>query len=287
MRFIKLHSRVNGSILLILLSLFCSLFCSACGQSAAEVKVQVAPEASVVPGSNEGAQQGALDQNLAVPNNQQTDYFRIILYGNSHVAGLSSLIQQLISAGVPQALVEVTSFGGGFLDESYLNGAAQLRLSTTPWTHAIFQGQKYSQSGTTFYPTIDTEKWLDKAKSLGITPILFPEHAQRGRLSEGEYVYQLHQGIANRQSTCLAPIPVVWQRVLQLSPQIELHAQDGNHASYIGRLLTALVFYEVITGRSADLLPYQANLAISEQTQSLFGQVVSEVLEDKPACLAF
>lgn len=283
MGFVKPFSKINGSIIMVILG----LLASACGQSGSETGGLADANEPVSPQPNLGEQQGVLEQNLPVPNNQQTDYFRVILYGNSHVSGLPSLIQLLINTGVPQVRVEVKNVGGGFLDESYYNDAYQARLTATPWTHAIFQGQKYSQSGTSIYPTTAAQKWLDKAKSLGITPILFPEHPQDGKLEEGEYVYQLHQGITSMQSSCLAPIPLVWERVIQLLPDVHLHAPDGNHASSLGNFLTALVFYEVITGRSADLLPYLSNIAISEQIQSIFGQVVSEVLADKPACPTF
>jgi hypothetical protein len=277
-------NRVSRSLSLLIAVLW---LCSACGGSDTNNDASLDGSEAVSTPVNGASQQGDPKQNLPVPNNQQTDHFRIILFGNSHVSGLGELIRELIITGTADAQVDIVSFGGGFLDDTFVNAAAQAKFEAVPWSHAIFQGQKYSQSGVMIYPTIAAEKWLDKAKSLSVTPILFPEHPQRGDTEEGQYVYDIHQGITKLQSSCLAPIPIVWERVLQLSPNASLYAADGNHAAYLGRFLTALVFYEVITGRSADLLPFLPSLAISESIQSLFGQVVSEVLSDKPACPTF
>ena len=225
-----------------------------------------------------------LNRNLQVPNHQRAENYNVILYGNSHISGLSSLIRTLITSNNPEANIVMRVYGGGFLDESYSSDNARTQLIQQGRTHAIFQGQKYSQSQSVEYSTLATQKWLDLAKSEGITPILFPEHPQRGRLDEGEYVHNIHKGISNVQSTCLAPVGLVWNRVLEVYPSTSLHADDGNHASYLGRYLTSLVFYEVITGESADLLEYSPEINVSETQQAAFGQIVSEVISQHKAC---
>ena len=59
-------------------------------------------------------------------------------------------------------------------------------------------------------------------------------------------MYDLHVSIANKQSTCVAPVGLVWDRVISLMPRLELHHADENHASNAGSFLTALVFYQTI-----------------------------------------
>jgi hypothetical protein len=103
-------------------------------------------------------------------------------------------------------------------------------------------------------------------------------------------VANLHVSIANIQSSCVAPVGLVWDRVISLMPDLGLHLADGNHASNTGKFLTALIFYETITGLSADLIPFLGNININISididmaTQDLFGQIVSEVMAEYPPC---
>ncbi|MGI2002338.1 hypothetical protein [Shewanella frigidimarina] len=279
MTFIKEAFKFISTTVLIFIVLIANSGCNQDSPMVAVVKNEVTQGGS--------DNQAILEQNLPIPNNQNTDQYRIILYGNSHVSGLSGLITDLIKTGKPQSEAEVVVYGGGYLVDSYAKDTAQERLEEGNWTHAIFQAQKYSQSQSVSYPTIAAQKWLDKAKSLGVTPILFPEHAQKGNIAEGDYVLGIHKAIASSQDTCLAPVPLVWKRVLQISPGLPLHHNDGNHAAYLGRFLTSLVFYEVITGQSADLLPYIPSIEVTEEIQTLFGQLVSEVIAMKDPCGSF
>ncbi|WP_434928330.1 hypothetical protein [Shewanella sp. HL-SH2] len=227
---------------------------------------------------------GSPNSNLPVPDNRFSNEYNILLFGNSHVSNQADLINKIIKAGNNKAQVTVVNAGGGFLDDK----GSQLRrndlLTTQRWTHLILQGQKYSQSGTVSYSTLETQIWIEKAKNESITPILFPEHPQLGRSKEGKQVHQLHSSIAAVQKSCVAPIGLAWDRVLMISPSLRLHSSDGNHASLMGNLFTALVFYEVITGNSADLLPYIADIDVDEPTQQLLGQIASETIQANTPC---
>ena len=97
-------------------------------------------------------------------------------------------------------------------------------------------------------------------------------------------VHDLHVSIADIQSSCVAPVGLVWDRVISLLPNLELHQTDGNHASDTGNFLTALVFYQTISGNSADLIPFISSINIDAATQELFGQITSEVIAEHPPC---
>ncbi|MCF2863745.1 hypothetical protein ABMY44_15535 [Pseudoalteromonas sp. Cnat2-41] len=218
-----------------------------------------------------------------VDNSAVADY-RLVIYGNSHSSQLGSIIETLISDQLPNKTIETVTISGRFLDEIAAVTANVEQLEKSTWSHAIFQGQKYSQSGATDYPTHATERLIAKAKSNNITPILFPEHPQRGDPSEAERVYNLHQSISQQELSCVAPVGLVWNRVLDVMPTVELHHADGNHASYAGKVLTAMTFYEIITGELADAIPYNPALQLDQQQQALFGQIVTQVLLEHPAC---
>ena len=224
-------------------------------------------------------------ENLSIPDNRFANTYQILLFGNSHVTGLGKLIKILINTGIPHANITFTNARGGFLDdESSYQYRAGL-LNNTSWTHVILQGQKYSQSGVSVYPTISARIWIDKAKQQQITPILFPEHPQKDNATEASRVHGIHTGIAAQQKSCVAPVGLAWDKVLLTEPLLNLHNNDGNHANLMGQLLSSYVFYEVITGESADLLPFIESIAVAESTQQILRQLASETIQANPPCL--
>ena len=72
--------------------------------------------------------------------------------------------------------VSITTRTGTFLDTIVDNDSIVELLQNKKWTHVILQGQKYSQSQSVLYPTNATITWIQRAKAVGATPILFPEH---------------------------------------------------------------------------------------------------------------
>lgn len=223
--------------------------------------------------------------NIAIPDNRFANNYQVLLFGNSHVVGLSSLLKKLLSAGNPFATITINNAGGGFLDNRSTQQKRIEALESQPWTHVILQGQKYSQSGATTYPVTAAISWIKKAKSHDITPILFPEHPQQGKTQEGRRVHLIHTGIAEIQKSCVAPVGLTWDKVIMTVPQLILHTPDGNHAALTGQLLTAFVFYEVITGEAADLLPFIEDIDVNEATQQVMRQLASETIQTHQACL--
>jgi hypothetical protein len=228
---------------------------------------------------------GISTSNLAIPDNRFVNNYQILMFGNSHTAGLDILIETLIGIANPSKQVNVINIGGGFLDNSSSQQRRIEQLESQPWTHIVLQGQKYSQSGAIEYPTNSAKTWISKAKSLGITPILFPEHPQIGNSEEGKRIHDIHIAISSKQRSCIAPVGLTWDNVIMTEPQLNLHNADGNHASLTGRLLTAYIFYEVITGETADLLPYIDNIDVDASTQQLLKQFASATIQSNTPCV--
>ena len=63
-----------------------------------------------------------------------------------------------------------------------------------------------------------------------------------------------------------------------------LHQPDGNHASATGLLLTALVFYPVITGQPVESLPSLSGFGIDAVTERTMKEAVSSLLFTYPPC---
>lgn len=231
-----------------------------------------------------GLAPGKPETNIEIPDNRTTLDIRVLIFGNSHVSGIHRILSELIAAGVPDASIEIHNAGGGFLDNEHSLKQRNQLLGTQTWSHIILQGQKYSQSGITSYPTVETEKWIEKAKHRNTMPILFPEHPQRGSTTEGERVHQLHKGIAAVQKACVAPVGLTWDYALALEPSLALHQADGNHAAAMGDLLTAYVLYETMTGQAAELLPYIEQFEASSSIQDMLKQVASQTIREHPPC---
>ncbi|MBQ4811716.1 hypothetical protein J8M20_10230 [Pseudoalteromonas luteoviolacea] len=227
-----------------------------------------------------------LVDNKPIPDNHDAQVYSVALIGNSHAAALVPYLQDTIEHYAPEKSVSVEALGFGFTDDLYENPAVQTKLKSGKWTHLIIQGQKYSQSGTVLYSTQATQQWIAMAKGLGITPILFPEHPQKGRTQEAEYIMGIHQGIASKQASCVAPIGLAWDAAIQHMPEVPFHTADGNHGAPSGLLLSSLIFSEIITAERVDTGPISIipNTILRIEQQGALGQIASQVLVEQPAC---
>lgn len=226
-----------------------------------------------------------VNEMLPVPDNRYVDQYQILLVGNSHVSSnnLSSVLSALLEQGTGKNTVATVAPGWTYLDERLNDGVTLTALKSENWSHVIWQAQKYSTTGQYSYSTAASEYWIALTKQFAATPIMFPEHPQKGNAEEGMRVYLLHLGIAGREASCVAPIGPAWINAVGMLPRTPFHT-DGNHASLAGTVLTALVFYEIISGQSADELPHIPEIALAEQLQSQLGQIASATLQQYSAC---
>jgi hypothetical protein len=218
-------------------------------------------------------------------DNTGRDAFNVLLIGNSHAIGLRSILQTVLRKGQPNKTSELqVAPGSKYLADRVADGRSEQSLESTVWSHVILQAQKYSSSGTVDYTTTAAEYWIRGSKGQGATPILFPEHPQRGNTREGPYLYDLHSAIAQREPACVAPVGLVWDEVVQRDRSLVLHQEDGNHASPVGLYLSALVFYQIITGQPADTIPNLSGIGIERATQQMLKETATYMLLNFPPC---
>jgi hypothetical protein len=258
---------INLTILLLL---------TACGGSNSS-SGDVAPIVEVV-------KQPISSENLPIPDNSALDNYQVLIIGNSHSQPMQKLLTILFSHGLNDKNVAIETRIASFLDVIVDNEDLISLIEKKPWTHIILQGQKYSQSQSVQYSTEETKIWIQRAKNIGATPILFPEHPQQGSPQEALYVHSIHEGIASEESACVAPVGLTWNKVLEIEPALDLYHADGNHAKELGSLLTALVLYQMVSGEVADLLPYIDELPGTEATQALLGQLASQTIAKNISC---
>jgi len=218
-------------------------------------------------------------------DNSTSSAYKVLLMGNSHASGLRPILERLLILGQPDKPVDVQLVSRyAFLAERVNDGVSEQKLESEQWTHVVLQAQKYSSTGANTYPTDAAEYWVRGSKELGATPIMFPEHPRRGNSWEGQTLWELHSGIAARENTCVAPVGLVWDEVLFRDPLLVLHQSDGNHASEMGALLTALVFYQIITGQAVESLPALAEFNIDAATEQIMKESVSSLLSVYTPC---
>lgn len=216
--------------------------------------------------------------------------FELLFIGNSHssVNNLPALVTRLIEAGTKGKTANgFNAPGWQFLDERVGDGVTQQSIEARPWTHIFLQAQKYSTTGQYYYSTSAAEEWVRKVKAVNATPVMFPEWPRRNNYEEGRRVYLLHVSIAETEPACVAPVGPAWDLARINHPEINLHASDGNHSSLKGALLTAFVFYEVITGNLASELSYVSAIDVSENEQNILRNIASEALQADPPCPLF
>ena len=223
---------------------------------------------------------------LPLADNTNASAYKVLLMGNSHAGGLLATLERLLILGQPGKSVDVQlSPGFGFLADMVNDGVSERKLESEQWTHVVLQAQKYSSTGTMTYPTTAAEYWVRGSKSLGATPIMFPEHPRKDNTWEGQTLWDLHNGIAARENTCVAPVGLVWDEVIFRDQSLMLHQPDGNHASATGLLLTALVFYQIITGQPVESLPELSEFNVDPATEQIMKESVSSVLFVYPPCI--
>lgn len=225
---------------------------------------------------------------LPLPDNSMSSQYQVLLVGNSHVYSndLAWIIKQMILAGPKKAEAYVRpAVRSTFLDERVNDQMTLPVLKERTWTHVILQGQKYSTTGENYYPIDAALYWINKVKELKATPILFPEHPRLGNREEGQRVFELHQDIAAIDPACVAPVGPAWDAMAISWREVKLHYTDGNHAALAGSFLTALLFYQIITGETADTLDHIDAIDIPEQQQQWMRQTASAALQRYPACV--
>lgn len=223
---------------------------------------------------------------MPLADNSDASAYKVLLVGNSHAASLMATLRQLLILGQPGKSIDVQlSPGTGFLADRVNDGVSEQKLESEQWTHVILQAQKYSSSNTLTYPTTAAEYWIRGSKELGATPIMFPEHPRKDNTWEGQTLWDLHKGIAARENTCVAPVGLVWDEVIFRDPSLVLHQFDGNHASPTGLLLSALVFYQIITGEPVQSLPELSRFNVDLTTEQIMKESVSSLLFVYPPCI--
>jgi hypothetical protein len=207
----------------------------------------------------------------------------ILFMGNSHssVNELQAMVAAMVQASQPDRTVATKEAPGWmFLDQRLYDAASLSLLHSQDWSFVVLQAQKYSTSRTRNYSTDEASELVRQARAQRAIPILFPEWPLQG-VDETMYIYRIHVSIAEVTPACVAPIGQAWDVALGRHPEIGLYADDGNHSSYPGAFLTALILATTMTGFPPASLPDLA-VPLDPDTQAKLRAVASDTVRDWP-----
>lgn len=210
-----------------------------------------------------------------------TGTLAVLMMGNSHTAfnDLPAMLAAMLRAGRPGKTVEVVNAPGIlFLDERLKDAETQRLFASRKWNAVVFQAQQYSLSGQFTYSTEEAVEWVRLARAQQSVPVMFPEWPRLG-IDETQRILDVHVGIAQRQPACVAPIPQAFDLAKKRTPDLVLHAADGNHSAPSGAFLAALVLYGTLTGSAPQGLPALSPFNVDAATQARLRAVADEQLK--------
>jgi hypothetical protein len=208
----------------------------------------------------------------------------LLFMGNSHTSinNVPGMVGEMVRAARPaRSVAAIEAPGWLFLGDRAQDEPSLQLLREGRWSFVVLQAQEYSSSGQFTYPTTGAESLVNMASDLHATPILFPEWPRRG-IDESQRIYSLHVSIAQKQAACVAPIPQAFELAYVRTPNVVLHAQDGNHSSPAGAFLASLVIANTMTSFPPDQLPYFRSIPVDEATQQRLRSVAAETVAANP-----
>lgn len=166
----------------------------------------------------------------------------ILYLGNSHTGfhDLPGTIEKLLRFRSPERTIGTHMVMISHLEDAYHNSHVMQVLETRPWNCVVLQAQKISMSGKFIYSNQEGIDIARKARERGAKVFFFSEWAREGVEGERERTERIYAEMSDASGATLIPVGQAWERVHSETPSLRLHADDGNHQSSLGALLTAI-----------------------------------------------
>lgn len=230
---------------------------------------------------------GPVTQPPSGPSPLDPNSISVLMMGNSHTASvnLPDLLAMVLQALEPQKTITVERIPQiAFLYQHAQSEDVLAAIDSQTWSHVVLQAQRVSVSHTQVYPTSGAESLIERAYLNYAQPVLFPEWGIQSDPTDGQYIHNIHKGIAEKSGACVAPVGLAWDWAIEVEPELSLYASDGNHANLTGTLLAAYVLAETITGQPVDLLSTFHTLDVPADVQALLKQSASQIVAQHAPC---
>ena len=166
-----------------------------------------------------------------------------LFIGNSHTHShdLANRVLSLLKFHYPQEKCAVQTVSVGFIDEAARDPAVNKKLRDHQWTGVILQAQPISSSGRFNHSTAEGIDLAKRAKTTGAATFFFSEWGLQNVADSTARTDRIYRQMSEASGALHIPVGLVWEKVLQDSPNLPLYDFDGNHQSALGADLTALV----------------------------------------------
>lgn len=93
---------------------------------------------------------------------------------------------------------------------------------------------------------------IELCKKYGVKPVVYMTWAEKRFPENQQKMIDTCNKLAQEHDALLAPVGMVWQKVQQNHPEIELYFKDGEHAGPYGDFLIVCVFCKLLTGKISE-----------------------------------
>ncbi len=172
---------------------------------------------------------------------------RILFIGNSHTYynDMPRMVQKrAIEAGF-DCRVTMLAHPGWFLAQHVQEPDVRFNILFGDYDYVVLQEHAH--------PFGPEEKYRDAAirlheliREAGSVPVIYETWARKGEPEMQPHMNKVHRAIAEEIDALLAPVGENWWAYQRSWPEIEMYAEDGEHASQAGSDFAAKHIWETI-----------------------------------------
>ncbi|MDZ8106927.1 MAG: hypothetical protein RM338_15085 [Nostoc sp. DedQUE12a] len=169
--------------------------------------------------------------------------------------------------------------GGATLKNHWKRGEALRLLKAKLWDYVVLQEQSTlpitnPQEMYQYASLFDAE-----IKRVNSQTVFYLTWARQNQPETQQILTDSYTNIAKQLNAKVAPVGIVWQKVQQANPKLNLYTSDGSHPSPIGSYVAACVFYTTFYENSSVGLSrriYSTNSSNPQQSNRIELESLSE-----------
>ena len=174
-------------------------------------------------------------------------HLRILFIGNSHTYynDMPLMVKKRAEEEGYDCLVTMIAHGGWYLEQHVHEPDVRFNILYGGYNYVILQEHAH--------PFGPEEKFREAVfelnemiRSAGSIPIIYETWARKSEPENQTHMNEVHNSIACEFGALLAPVGEYWWRYKESWPELEIYAEDGQHASEAGSDFAAKYIWETI-----------------------------------------
>ena len=177
----------------------------------------------------------------------QKKRLRILFIGNSHtyVNDLPLMVAEMFCEEDYDCEVTMIAHGGWFLEQHVKEPDVRFNILYGHYDYVVLQehAHPFGPEKKFFEAVRALNEWIRQA---GAKPVIYMTWAAKAEPYNQERMTKAHEEIAREIGAIVAPVGKNWLRCAEEYKQVEMFAQDGQHASLYGSRFAAGQIFSVI-----------------------------------------